>query len=477
MCTVIFTCSRAGKSKPRKHEDPSKHRETTSKRIGCPCRVIARSPTSLSPCWRTASVDTTHNHGLNAGVDKFSNTQLTADERDAVASLSGRFGTKDAIFLLNRNWPDRTYDPRAVSNAIQSSKRETSSSDVSEAAELYRLIQERAREEEGWFVATELDFMGRLRRIFWMSPSQISLYRRYHDVVLNDNTFKTNRFNMALNVFVVVDTDGKNRLVACCLMSTEKIEDFSWILQQLLIASDGRYPHVIIVDEDRAMESACDEVIPYTTRLNCIWHLGNQNLNANLHGALGADWEEFVSAFWIARNSITQETFERRWGETVMVFAEGKPSAEAYLQRLYDRREHWAWPWVGTAFTVGMQSTQRVESVNANIKKLVHSKASLPTLFKAIEDILSSQATTARFLQYKTDMDADSPRSDSGWLQRVFSGVISENHYLGNAARHHMMKEMMRSLQYRCSPHVWEEDDRTDIEEEPLAILQEVSTK
>ena len=471
---VIFTCSRGGTSYTKKHSDPEKHRAATSKRINCPCRIIARSPVRIAPCWHTTTINTAHNHDLNTEASEFSRaaTHLTAEERAKIASYQGRFGTKEVIFLLNQDWSDRTYNNRTVCNAIQAARNAARPSDFSEAAELCSLLQELARGNKDWFVSIELDSKGRLKRIFWMTPSQRTLYGRYHDVVLNDNTFKTNRFNMPFNVFVVVDTDGKNRVVACSLTSAEKTEDYAWILQQLLAANDDNHPHVIIVDEDLAMEAACYEVIPRTTRLNCIWHLGHQNLNTNLHGAMGSAWEQFISAFWKTRNAITQDVFERKWQETVTVFADGKPAAQSYLQRIYDRREHWAWPWVGTKFTAGMQSTQRVESVNANIKKLVHGKTSLPDLFRSIERILSDEAKTTRFLQFRMDRGSDPPRSD--FIKKMFSGVIAANAVLGNSAKHQMMTEMLRSIHYRSRSHVPGEmqDEGADM----LDDLEEVST-
>ncbi|KAF9344046.1 hypothetical protein BGX26_004879, partial [Mortierella sp. AD094] len=50
---------------------------------------------------------------------------------------------------------------------------------------------------------------------------------------------------------------------------------------------------------------------------------------------------------------------------------------------------HWAWPWVGTKFTAGIQSTQRVESVHTILKGQVHSKTSLQDLFHIIEGEIS----------------------------------------------------------------------------------------
>lgn len=74
-------------------------------------------------------------------------------------------------------------------------------------------------------------------------------------------------------------------------------EDYEWILRQLLMANDNLAPHTIIVDDDHAKEAACANVIGHTVLLNCIWHLGHQNLNKNLRGALGKDWQAFISAF------------------------------------------------------------------------------------------------------------------------------------------------------------------------------------
>ncbi|KAG0247023.1 hypothetical protein BG011_002203, partial [Mortierella polycephala] len=204
------------------------------------------------------------------------------------------------------------------------------------------------------------------------------------------------------------------------------------------------------------MEAACANVIGSTILLNCIWHLGHQNLNRNLHGALGKDWEAFISSFWATRNAITEHEFERKWSEKVVFFGNGKPKVQSYLERIFERREHWAWPWVGTRFTAGMQSTQRVEGVNAIIKKAVHSKTSLPSLFQSIERMVSDEARSSRYLHYKMDMVVDPPRTD--FVKQMFSEVIEVNsRFLGIAAKNQMTMEMTRSVYYRSNLHVPEE--------------------
>ena len=207
-----------------------------------------------------------------------------------------------------------------------------------------------------------------------MEPQQRVLYLRYQDVVLNDNTANTNRFNMALSTFVVVDANAKNRIVACALVSGETTEDYEWILKQLLESSSGVAPGVLLVDEDSAMEAASANIIPQTTVLNCIWHLCSLNLAKNLQGALRSDWQTFLPRFWTARNALTPDEFDRMWSALARDFGgRNRTGVESYLQRLYDRRQRWAWAWVGSQFTAGMQSTQRVEKSHDLIKREVRS--------------------------------------------------------------------------------------------------------
>jgi len=59
-----------------------------------------------------------------------------------------------------------------------------------------------------------------------MFPTQISLWLKYHNIILNDNTTKTNRYEMPLSLFLVVDNNTRSRLVAQALMSDETTESY-----------------------------------------------------------------------------------------------------------------------------------------------------------------------------------------------------------------------------------------------------------
>ena len=47
------------------------------------------------------------------------------------------------------------------------------------------------------------------------------LWPRFHDVIIHDNTSKTNRYDMALNLFVAIDNNYKTRIVTQALTKYE----------------------------------------------------------------------------------------------------------------------------------------------------------------------------------------------------------------------------------------------------------------
>ncbi|KAG0009132.1 hypothetical protein BGZ80_002713, partial [Entomortierella chlamydospora] len=182
-----------------------------------------------------------------------------------------------------------------------------------------------------------------LRRIFWMSPRQRRIYRRYHDVIVQDNTAKTNKlFHLA--VFVAVDTNGKSRTVVTALALRETSLDYEWLLMQLLDGSkgdDGRKlaPKVILMDEDLGMDLALRHKLPDTHIVNCIWGLATINLPTNLIRRLGgAAFKTFMVKLWLAQKSLTSGEFEARC-EVLREEALAKNKRTArYLRRVFKHK-------------------------------------------------------------------------------------------------------------------------------------------
>jgi hypothetical protein len=71
-----------------------------------------------------------------------------------------------------------------------------------------------------------------------MTPEQIILWIKYHDVIINNNTAKTNMYNMPLSLFVDIDNNGHTKLLAQAIVSDETFETYQWILQCALQATE-----------------------------------------------------------------------------------------------------------------------------------------------------------------------------------------------------------------------------------------------
>ena len=100
-----------------------------------------------------------------------------------------------------------------LANAIQYYK--VKSKDLkNDALQLLLYLIEKRSEESGWSIEFKLNNDNRLTQIFWITPEQISFWLEYHDVILNDNISKTNRYQMPLSLFLAIDNNTSSHLVA-----------------------------------------------------------------------------------------------------------------------------------------------------------------------------------------------------------------------------------------------------------------------
>jgi hypothetical protein len=69
-----------------------------------------------------------------------------------------------------------------------------------------------------------------------MIPSQLELCYQYSDIVVQDVTCKTNRYEMALKLFIILDENRNKRLVAQVLLIDETKESHEWTFEQINLA-------------------------------------------------------------------------------------------------------------------------------------------------------------------------------------------------------------------------------------------------
>lgn len=293
----------------------------------------------------------------------------------------------------------------------------------------------------------DVDDKSRLKGLFWMSPGQVKLYKQYRDVLIHDTTTSTNRFGMPMHCFVVVDSKFKSRLIASAVTSGETTDDYAWALLQLLTVSGNVAPAAVMLDQDPAMDAACSRILPNTHIFNCVWH-AKKNRFLRLQPALSTVWDRFERHFYAATRSITPSEFDQRWDTLKEEFSTEGDSVSSYLKRLYERRHHWAWPWMRTHFTTGLQTTQRVEKMHHLTKLYLTDRSPLAEVVKATID--QSREEFFKNVQSDERSGQEIAIEHNGPTKIVFQDVIAlNNEMLDTFANNKMRQEMEWSLLYR----------------------------
>uniref|UniRef100_A0A803KXH2 SWIM-type domain-containing protein n=2 Tax=Chenopodium quinoa TaxID=63459 RepID=A0A803KXH2_CHEQI len=139
----------------------------------------------------------------------------------------------------------------------------------------------------------------------------------------------------------------------------EKTDSFVWLLETFKKSMENRIPTSIFTDQDQAMATAIEQVLPDTRHRLCIWHL-EQNAITRF-GALKRD-NEFKKIFnKCLKGCVTETEFEERWKEMIQKF---DLVNHAWYQRVYNLKEKWCPAFSKDFFSAGILSSQRSESTN-----------------------------------------------------------------------------------------------------------------
>jgi len=113
-------------------------------------------------------------------------------------------------------------------------------------------------------------------------------YCHFYDVVIFDNTYKTNRFEMLFSIFIRVNNYGQSVCFAKVIMSDETAESFIWTFTNFLKIINNTSPKVFLTDEDQAIIKAVDLIFQLyeTKHALYLWHL-MKNVIKNLNNILG----------------------------------------------------------------------------------------------------------------------------------------------------------------------------------------------
>ncbi|KAK3842576.1 MAG: hypothetical protein J3R72DRAFT_128511 [Linnemannia gamsii] len=225
---VYFVCNREGSHNAQKSSDPEKTRDSKkSTRYNCLFGLNFTSPLEVRPGWRLSKIKSLehNNHEPRQEVQMInrlasSMVDIIKEPAQTDSSIESTMVQLEQTFAKsNKFFNKQQIDARL--KMYKNARRPPSQNAEATSLQAYLCTK---MQKERWFFSSEVDEECCLDRLFWMSPGQVALYRRYHCVVVHDNTAKTNRLGMSLTCFVVVDSTNRTRLIACALSRLESQE-------------------------------------------------------------------------------------------------------------------------------------------------------------------------------------------------------------------------------------------------------------
>jgi len=266
---VRFECVHHGKQTKNSRkiaEDARVRVETKTQSKGCQFELYISQQKRLGGQWGIGSTCLHHNHAPNP--DPFQYIQHRgkrprySDALAAATTHSGVISYTASAAILRKDGLE--LDRKQYNNLRQQA---SSGRELTRQAELELLLGD--LEQEGFHprVRAEyiLDEQGLptqrvIRDLFWMSPKQIKLARRFVSGFMyeTDATFNTNCLKLPLSVMVGIDNTGKTFLIANCYITSESAASFKWILEQLtdLAFYDCPEPTLIYGDFSKGLGAA-----------------------------------------------------------------------------------------------------------------------------------------------------------------------------------------------------------------------------
>ncbi|RHZ69338.1 hypothetical protein Glove_284g79 [Diversispora epigaea] len=297
-CKRTIKCEHQGT-----YETQSNEKQTITKRIGCPWHINLSEPQSKNPhkyIYITTFHDT-HSHNLNPEVIQFGNNKRIPSEimkEIEFLTIQCKMGAISQRQYLETKFPTQTIYNEDLYYAIQSF-RPQNKNDSNDAAKLYTKLLENSQNNSMWKVAIKFDDNNTLTHLFWMTPSQLELWFQFSDIVMQDVICKINRYDMALNLFVVLDENRNIRLVAQALLIDEIKESHEWTFDQINLVTDNLHPR-------------------------------------KLQKPLGKKFYEFSLQFHKTRNTLHKPFFETNWKALINQY----PEVQDYLNNvLYNTKE------------------------------------------------------------------------------------------------------------------------------------------
>ncbi|CAG8679532.1 30193_t:CDS:2, partial [Gigaspora margarita] len=205
----------------------------------------------------------------------------------------------------------------------------------------------------------------KLEQAIWMFPEQCINYSRFNDIVVYDNTYKTNHFKILFGIFTRIFT-------------------------KFLEMVNQHAPVVILTDDDHTIANAYSKVLQLlgTKHHLCQWHL-MKNIMKNLSAKLNTNWSAFIRDFYKCLEEMDN------------ILKTSYPLAVTYLSYMEKTKEKWAACFNCDTFMADIMTIQCEESMNNMMKGYLDANTSLTIFITAFQLALNTQSEKTEFRIYQ----------------------------------------------------------------------------
>ena len=318
-------CSRSGLSiKTKREKDQTigivvnnNTRNRPSQRCECPffVRGILNKDNNL---WVITKCNLSHNHELiPKDLHKFMDRTIPEDIKEKILNFHAAGIEITAIRnILKHEYPTISpwlYDD--IYNFIYNNSTGMGKEKIFDAQNFIILLEQKKKDDDEFSYFVNINpSTNELESVIWMCYEQKLSYSRFNDIIVYDNTYKSNRYDMPFGIFTGINNYGQSTCFSGTLMITESTQSFIWVFDHFLQLVNNHAPKVFLTDNDIAMGSAFNSTFKKfgTIHRLCIWHL-TKNLTINLMSKLGEQWANFQSSFYSCLNEYEEYKFLQKW--------------------------------------------------------------------------------------------------------------------------------------------------------------------
>ncbi|KAI3445171.1 hypothetical protein Pfo_001836, partial [Paulownia fortunei] len=172
-------------------------------------------------------------------------------------------------------------------------------------------------------------------------------YEYFGDVLSDDTTYRTNRYNLIYAPFVGINHHKQNVMFGLAFMLDEIESSFEWLFRTFLDSMSGKQPEIFFTDQCQVMMNAVEMVFPCAHN-----HLCNLNGDSNFKKL----WHKCMSHYE------SEEEIEATWKKIIIEY---NLSGHKWLNGMYKLRHKWATAFSNRKFSARLLATSRSESTNS----------------------------------------------------------------------------------------------------------------